>query len=235
MDNNMMALMMQMMNQQQQMMTMIMQQMSQPQPDPTQIAQPQIPNQQQIIQDSNAAASISVQEVADLKAEIERLRSQLAERELTISNLRSEMETVRIERNNIQKEFNQLQADIGKVELYEGEAFKGKVERIEGMTGQDYYDDFVSGLSGLNNQEKRELVKAFSDDMEERDNPIYDFETGKKEPFKNRTAQVWEKFRQQHKVHDTREIKKGQPRQMEQVEADKKFESFGKLDSDSFL
>lgn len=95
MDNNMMQMMMQMMAQQNQMMTMIMQQMmTQPQPNPVQ-AQAQMPNQQEIIAQSNAAASTSVQEIADLRAEIEQLKSQLAETQSKLTAAESSVEQLR--------------------------------------------------------------------------------------------------------------------------------------------
>ena len=225
MDNNIMALMMQMMNQQNQMMAMIMQQMSQPQPDPTQIAQPQMPNQQQIIQDSNAAASTSVQEVADLKAEIAKLKSLLEQAELEKSNLKAELTRAQSKVSEAQGKLNQLKTDITKVEAYEGESFEEKVDRISEMSGQDYYDEVVKDSPDLSNQEKHELVKAFKDDQEA--TPMVNFETGITEFPESKVAQFW-------REHQEQQRDKEKPKRRE-VEADRKFDNFGKRNFGDFL
>ena len=225
MDNNMIQMMMQMMAQQNQMMTMLMQQMSQPQPDPVQVAQPQIPNQQQIIQDSNSAASASVQEIADLKAEITKLKAQLAQAESEKANLKAELTRAQSKVSEAQGKLNQLKVDITKVEAYEGESFEEKVDRISGMSGQDYYDEVLKDEPALSNQEKHDLVKAFKDDQEA--TPMVNFETGITEYPESQVAKFW-------REHQELQRNKEKPK-MREVEADRKFDNFGKAGFGDFL
>lgn len=232
MDNNMMQLMMQMMNQQSQMMGMLMQQMAQPQPDPVQAAQSTALSQSEVIANSNAAASASVQEVADLKAEIEKLKAQLSQSQEQVRSLTNKLRTSESQRisavnesKKIGEELFNLKKNINLVEAYEGEEFKDKIERIEEMSGQDYYDNVVSNETGLSNTEKHDLIKAFKDDQDA--TPMVDFETGKIEQPESQVAKFWAEQQEKQKGR--------KPLVMEQTAADRKFEGFGKAGFDSFL
>lgn len=228
MDNNMMQLMMQMMNQQSQMMGMLMQQMAQPQPDPVQATQSAALSQSQVIADSNAAATASVQEVADLKAQIEQLKAQLSSAQEQVKSLTNQLKTSESQRMSLANEkvslssqLSELKGNIAAVEAYEGEDFNAKVERLNEMSGQDYYEDFIKNdadANNLDNQAKHELVQAFKDDQEARKNPIIDFETGEAETS-NKVADFWA---------ERQRLQKGVSRpKTATVKADEKFEGFG--------
>lgn len=228
MDNNMMSIMMQMMTQQNQMMGMLMQQMAQPQPDPVQATQSAALSQSQIIADSNAAATTSVQEVDELKAEIEKLKAQLSGAQEQVRNLTDELrksESQRISLANdkikLSSQLSELKGNIAAVEAYEGEDFDAKVERLNEMSGQDYYEDFIKNdvdANNLDNQEKHELIQAFKDDQEARRNPLIDFETGMAETS-NKVADFWaERQRAQKGISKPKTAT---------VKADEKFEGFG--------
>lgn len=203
-------------------------QMAQPQPDPVQATQSAALSQSQIIADSNAAATNSVQEVDELKSEIEKLKAQLSNAQEQVRSLADQLrtsESQRIsltnERNKLSSQLSELKGNIAAVEAYEGEDFNAKVERLNEMSGQDYYEDFIKNdadANNLNNQEKHELIQAFKDDQEARRNPIIDFETGKAETS-NRVADFWaERQRMQKGVSKPKTTA---------VKADEKFEGFG--------
>lgn len=232
MDNNMMAMMMQMMNQQNQMMGMLMQQMAQPQPDPVQATQSAALSQSEIIADSNAAATTSVQEVDELKAEIEKLKAQLSSAQEQVRNLTDELrksESQRIsavnESKKLSTELFDLKKNINLVEAYEGEEFDAKIERLNEMSGQDYYDNVVSNETELSNTEKHDLIKAFKDDQDA--TPMVNFETGQVEQPESKVAKFWAEQQEKQKGR--------KPPVMEQVAADRKFEGFTKAGFDSFL
>lgn len=210
----------------------VYQQMNQPQPNPVQVAQPQMPNQQEVIAQSNAAASASVQEISDLKAQIEKLKAQLSQSQEQVRSLTNELretESQRIsavnESKKIGAELFNLKKNINLVEAYEGEEFKEKIERIEEMSGQDYYDNVVSNETGLSNTEKHDLIKAFKDDQDA--TPMIDFETGKIEQPVSQVAKFWAEQQEKQKGR--------KPLVMEQTTADRKFEGFGQAGFDSFL
>ena len=206
----------------------VFQQMAQPQPDPVQATQSAALSQSQIMADSNAAATASTQEINDLKAEIEKLKAQLSSAQEQVSSLTNQLKKSESERMslasdkvNLSSQLSQLKSDIAAVEAYEGEDFTAKVERLNEMSGQYYYEDFVKNdadANNLNNQEKHELITAFKNDQEARKNPVIDFETGEAETS-NKVADFWaERQRSQKGV--------SRPNS-ERVKADEKFEGFG--------
>jgi uncharacterized coiled-coil protein SlyX len=208
------------------------QEMMQPQPNPVQVAQPQMVNQQEVMAQSNAAATGSVQEIADLKAQIEKLKAQLSQSQEQVRSLTNELrnsESQRInavnENKKIGEELFNLKKNINLVEAYEGEEFKDKIERIEEMSGQDYYDNVVSNETNLTNTEKHDLIEAFENDRKA--TPIVDFETGQVIQPVSQVAKFWAEQQEKQKGR--------KPAITEQTASDRKFEGFGKTGFDSFL
>lgn len=173
MDNNMMQMMMQMMAQQNQMMTMLMQQMmTQPQPDPVQ-AQIQMPNAQQIAAQSNAAASASVQEIADLRAEVEQLKAQLAETQSKLTAAESSVEQLRTQlgqskSSKITEPLSQskVQAEP-KVNTEESRQMtledEAQYQSRHGQEGHENYKRIMDQLSEEERQKVHEMYYADSD------------------------------------------------------------------------
>ena len=176
MDNNMMQMMMQMMAQQNQMMTMMMQQMmTQPQPNPMQVAQPQMPNQQEVIAQSNAAASASVQEIADLKAEVEQLKAQLAQTQLKLTAAESSVEQLRTQLGQTQTKSSKITEPLSQSKIkiepknntdeprqmtLEDEA---QYQSRHGQEGHENYKRIMDQLSEEERQKVREMYYADSD------------------------------------------------------------------------
>lgn len=170
----MMQMMMQMMAQQNQMMTMMMQQMmAQPQPNPMQVAQPQMPNQQEVIAQSNAAASASVQEIADLKAEVEQLKAQLADTQSKLTAAESSVEQLRVQlgqsksskiteplsQSKVQAE-PKIATDEQRQMTLEDEA---QYQSRHGQEGHENYKRIMDQLSEEDREKVRDMYYADSD------------------------------------------------------------------------
>ena len=198
MDNNMMMQFMQMVMQNQTMMNqMMMQLMAQPNPNPVQAAAPSMPSMpsaSEVIAQSNAAATTSVQEINDLKAEIEKLKSELAAAQSELSSTKKELEAVSIKERNATLDNINLKMSIRKAEADLGMSWADYMEQLGLITGEDYYDKNRRAFEdmGLTDQEKHELVKAYMDDQKNAGQPIINFETGEEKPTS--LSQVWEKI-----------------------------------------
>lgn len=198
MDNNMMMQFMQMLMQNQTMMNqMMMQLMAQPNPNPVQAAAPSMPSMpsaSEVIAQSNAAATTSAKELADLKAEIESLKSQLAAAQSELSSTKEELEALSIKERNATFDNINLKMSIRKAEADLGMSWDDYMKQLDIITGEDYYDKNRRAFEdmGLTNQEKHDVVKAYMDDKKNAGQPIIIFETGKERP--TNLSQVWEKI-----------------------------------------
>lgn len=192
--------------------------------------------QQIIMAQSGAAATETIKDTSQISVQVKQLQAQLKaikeilpdemaallnkENPTTNKNFTlAEVVDIILDAEALKAdELRRLKGKIAKIEAYEGEKFDDKVERITGMSGQDYYDDVVSKETDLTNYEKHELVKAYVDDVDSISKPMIDFNTGKPIEHQSRVADFW-------KQHSDKQKNQVAPKTKE-VAMDKQFNSF---------
>lgn len=191
--------------------------------------------QQIIMAQSGAAATETIKDASQISVQVKQLQAQLkAIKEILPDNMAALLNK---EDPTTHKNFTlaavidiildadalradklrQLESKIAKIEAYEGEKFDDKVERITGMSGQDYYDDVVSKETDLTNAEKYSLVQAYALDI--KDSPTIDFNTSKQIEHQSRVADFWKTVRPDVKRNQ-------QAPKTEEVAADGQFRDF---------
>ena len=196
--------------------------------------------QQIIMAQSGAAATETIRDTSQISVQVKQLQAQLkAIKEVLPDNMAAllnkenptthknftlaEVVDIILDADAMRTdELKRLKSKIATIEAYEGEKFDDKVERVEGMSGQDYYDDVVSKETDLTNIEKHQLTKAFADDRNDDkfgDLSVVDFSTGKTYRPESRVAQFWESVRP--------DVKRNQVApKTEEVKADGQFRDF---------
>lgn len=101
--------------------------MTQPQPDPVQQV-PTLPNMQETMALSNAAATPNLAEVNDLKNQIEALKKQLADAQSQLEAANARASAAEAQAAQTQAQYDQLVRDVGIVEVSQGRPLQEIVE-----------------------------------------------------------------------------------------------------------
>lgn len=130
--------------------------MMQPNPNPVEETQVAATSQSEIMAQSNAAATTSVQEVNDLKAQIKTLQEQLAAAQEALSQSRSEVAAK-------SKEIQSLKADLNRSKEATQYLYKNFVENDEEILkgGDELYNDNYNYYrqKGLDNYQIHDEIK----------------------------------------------------------------------------
>ena len=132
--------------------------MTQPQPDPVQQV-PTLPNMQETMALSNAAATPNLAEISDLKNQIEALKKQLADAQSQLEAANARASAAEAQAAQTQAQYDQLVRDVGIVEVSQGRPLQEIVEESQLMTGDDYYDRNREEYQNMSGQEAHQLIK----------------------------------------------------------------------------
>ena len=174
--------------------------MTQPNPNPVEETQVAAQSQSEVIAQSNAATTQSVQEINDLKAQIKALQEQLAAAQEALSQSRSEVAAK-------SKEIESLKVDLNRSKEATQYLYKNFVENDEEILkgGDELYNDNYEYYrqQGLDNYQIHDEIKEA---LEERLRTQVEVGLMSEDEYKDRMNKA---RKREEKIKENREKKKG--------------------------